>query len=143
MMDGTTADTKTKERIPEYLVLSSVKIKKLLRKTRRSTGRSADFYVIHALLAAEQPAEFHYGEELTAEQRENFRMLIYDDFPELLRLVDTPPISRQWDHPIETTSSVKRLRLNRLSHAERTDLNRQLKDVAEASLIRPSQSEFR
>jgi hypothetical protein len=33
-------------------------------------------------------------------------------------------------------------RLNRLSLAERAEVNRQLKDAVEASLIRPSHSEF-
>jgi hypothetical protein len=37
---------------------------------------------------------------------------------------------------------MRRQRLNRLSPAERAELNRQLKDVVEASLIRPSYSEF-
>jgi hypothetical protein len=37
---------------------------------------------------------------------------------------------------------MKRQRLNRLSHAEREELNKQLKDAMEAGLIRPSQSEF-
>jgi hypothetical protein len=38
----------------------------------------------------QQPAEFHIGEELTAEQRENFRSSLYDDFPELLKPLDSP-----------------------------------------------------
>jgi hypothetical protein len=37
---------------------------------------------------------------------------------------------------------MRRQRLNRLSHAERAELNRQLKDAVEADLIRPSYSEF-
>jgi hypothetical protein len=37
---------------------------------------------------------------------------------------------------------MKRHRLNRLSHAERAELDRQLKDAIDASLIRPSYSEF-
>jgi hypothetical protein len=37
---------------------------------------------------------------------------------------------------------MKRQRLNRLSHAERAELNRQLKDAIKSSLIRPSYSEF-
>jgi hypothetical protein len=36
----------------------------------------------------------------------------------------------------------RRQRLNRLSHAERAELNRQLKDVVEAGLIRPRYNEF-
>jgi hypothetical protein len=37
---------------------------------------------------------------------------------------------------------MKRQRLNRLSHAERVELNRQLKDAVDACLIRPGYSEF-
>jgi hypothetical protein len=37
---------------------------------------------------------------------------------------------------------MRRQRLNRLSHAERAELNRQLKDAVEAGLVRLSYSEF-
>jgi hypothetical protein len=37
---------------------------------------------------------------------------------------------------------MKRHRLNKLSHAERAELNRQLKDAMEARLIRPKHSEY-
>jgi hypothetical protein len=94
------------------------------------------------LLATDKPTEFHTGEELTADQRENFRSLLYDDFPELLQLVDSPFVSRQWDHPIETTGPMKRRRLNILSPAKRAKLTRQLKDAMDVGLIRPSYSEF-
>jgi hypothetical protein len=113
-----------------------------MRKTRRKRGRHADFYVIELTSASEQPTDFHTGEELTAEQRNNFRSLFFDDFPELLQLVDSPRVSRQWDHPIDTTGPMRRQRLNRLSPAERVELNRQLKDTVEAGLARPSYSEF-
>jgi hypothetical protein len=59
-------------------------LQKLMRKTRRNRGRNAEFYVIKLTLAADQPTEFHTGEELTADQRESFRSLLYEDFPELL-----------------------------------------------------------
>jgi hypothetical protein len=68
--------------------MSSTKIQKLMRKTRRSKRRNADFYVIDVSLAAEQSAGFHTGEELTAKQRENFRSLMHVDFPELLRPIN-------------------------------------------------------
>jgi hypothetical protein len=77
-----------------------------MRKTRRSRGRHAEFYVIELTLAADQPTGLHNGEELTAEQRDNFRSLLYDDFPELQQPVDSSPLSRQWNHPIETTGPV-------------------------------------
>jgi hypothetical protein len=56
--------------------------------------------------------------------------------------VNSPRVSRQWDHPIETTSPMKRLRLNRLSPSERAELNRQLKDAMETGMIRLGYSEF-
>jgi hypothetical protein len=37
---------------------------------------------------------------------------------------------------------MKRQRLDKLPHAERAELNRQLKDDVDAGLIRPSYSEF-
>jgi hypothetical protein len=37
---------------------------------------------------------------------------------------------------------MKRQRLNRLSHADCAELNRQLKDAMDAGLIRPSHGEF-
>jgi hypothetical protein len=113
-----------------------------MRKTRRSRGRNAEFCVIERTPAADQPTEFHTGEELNAEQRENFRSLLYDDFPELLQPVDSPHVSRQWDHPIDTNGPMKRQRLNRLSPAERAELNRHLKDAVDAGLIRPNYNEF-
>jgi hypothetical protein len=141
-MDGTSVETQLEERRPDCLLMSSTKVQKLMRKTRRSRGRNAEFYVIELTPTADQPTEFHTGEELTANQRENFRSLLYDDFPELLRPVDSPHLSRQWDHPIETIGPMKRQRLNKLSHAERAELNRQLKDAVDAGLSRPSYSEF-
>jgi hypothetical protein len=142
LMDVTAVETTLEERRPECLLLSSTKVQKLMRKTRRSRGRHAELYVIELTSATEQPTDFHSGEELTAKQRDNFRSLLFDDFPELLQRVDSPPVSRQWDHPIETTSPMRRQRLNRLSPAERAELNRQLKDAVEAGLIRPKYSEF-
>jgi hypothetical protein len=142
LMDGTAVETTLEERRPECLMMSSTKVQKLMRKTRRSRGRHAEFYVIKLTSAAEQPTDFHTGEELTAEQCDNYRSLLFDDFPELLQPVDSPPVSRQWDHPIETTGLMRRQRLNKLSPAERVELNRQLKDAVEAGLVRPSYSEF-
>jgi hypothetical protein len=117
-MDGTAVETTLEERRHECLLLSSTKVQKLMRKTRRSRGRHAEFYVIELTFGVEQPTDFHTGEELTAEQRDNFRSLLYDDFPELLQPVDSPLVSRQWDHPIQTTGPMRRQRLNRLSPAK-------------------------
>jgi hypothetical protein len=119
LMDGTAVETTLEERRPEWLLLSSTKVQKLMRKTHRSIGRHAEFYVIELTSATEQPSDFHTGEELNAEQRDNFRSLLFDDFPELLQPVDSPLVSRQWDHPIETIGPMRRQRLNILSPAER------------------------
>jgi hypothetical protein len=115
LMDGTGVVTPLEERRPECLLMSSAKVQKLMRKTRRGNGRNAEFFVIDLTPAADQPIDFHTGEELTADQRDSFRSLLYVDFPEVLQPVDSPHVSRQWDHPIETTSPMKRQRLNRLS----------------------------
>jgi hypothetical protein len=56
--------------------------------------------------------------------------------------VNSPRVSRQWNYPTVAIGPIKGKRLDRLSHAERAELNRQLKDVVEASLILSSQSEF-
>jgi hypothetical protein len=138
LMDGIAVETQLEERHPECLLMSSTKVQKLMRKTHNNMGRNAEFYVIELTPGANQPTEFHTGEEQRVAQRDNFRSLLYDDFPELLQPVDSPLVSRQWDHPIETTGPMKRNRLNRLSPAERAELNRQLKDAVDAGLIRPS-----
>jgi hypothetical protein len=44
-----------------------------MRKTRRRRGRNAEFYVIELTLAANQPTEFHNGEELIANQKTSGR----------------------------------------------------------------------
>jgi hypothetical protein len=106
-----------------------------MRKTRRSRGRNAEFDMLHVTPLANQPTEFHIGEELTADQRESFRSLLYDDFPELMQPVDSPLVSRQWDHPVGTIGPMKRQRLNRLSHVERAELTRQLKDAMDVLFV--------
>jgi hypothetical protein len=142
-MNGTTVDTHIEERRLECMLLSFGKIQKLMRKTRRSKGCNAGFYVINITPPAEQPAEFHSREELTAEQRENFRSLLYVDFPEFLQQVDSPHVSRKWDKHIHTTSPMKRQHLNMMSRAERAELlNQQLKHAIEIGLIRPGHTEL-
>jgi hypothetical protein len=74
-MDGTKVESQIEERRPECLLMSNGKTQKDMRKTRRSMGLNAEFYVIDISPAVGQPAEFHTGEELTAEQRENFRFV--------------------------------------------------------------------
>jgi hypothetical protein len=115
-MDGTIVETQLEERLHECLLLSSTKVQKLMRKTRRGRGRKAEFYVIELTPTADQPTDFHTEEELNAYQHDNFRSLLYDDFPEFLQHVESPHVSRQWDHPIETTGPMKRQPLNILSH---------------------------
>jgi hypothetical protein len=46
LMDGTTLETQIEERQPECLLMSSGKIQKLVRKTRRSKGRNPGIHVI-------------------------------------------------------------------------------------------------
>jgi hypothetical protein len=61
LMDGTTVDTTLEERRLECLLMSSTKVQKLMRKTRRSMGRNAEFYVIELTPAIDQPTDFHIG----------------------------------------------------------------------------------
>jgi hypothetical protein len=105
-IDGTRAEVQTKKRRLECLSMLSSRTQKLVRKTGRSRERNAEFYVINVTPAAEHPAEFHNGEELTIDQREEFRTLFYEDFPELLQPLDSPHVSRQWDHPIEIVGPI-------------------------------------
>jgi hypothetical protein len=65
LMDGTAVETTLEERRPECLLMSSTKVQKLMRKTRRRRGRNAEFYVIELTPAADQPTDFHTREELT------------------------------------------------------------------------------
>jgi hypothetical protein len=113
-----------------------------MRKTRCNKGHNAEFNVAKVTQAADLPIEFHTGEELTPRQRKNLRLLLYNDFPELSQPIYSPPVSRQWNHPIETTGPMKRQRLNRMSRAERAELNRQFKDAMKVGLIRPSHNEI-
>jgi hypothetical protein len=105
LMDGTAVDTTLEERRSECLLMSSTKVQKLMRKTRRTRGRNAEFYVINLTPAANQPTEFHTGEKLIAEQRDNFRSLLYDDFPELLQPINSRHVSRQWDHHVVSNTA--------------------------------------
>jgi hypothetical protein len=68
LTDGTSVETTLEERRHECLLMSSTKVQKLMRKTRRTRGRNAEFYVMELTPAADQPTDFHTGEELTAEQ---------------------------------------------------------------------------
>jgi hypothetical protein len=114
-----------------------------MRKTRRSRGRNAEYYVINVPQVAKQLGEFHTREEIIAEQRDNYQSLLYNDFPELLQPVNSPHVSRQWDHPIETNGPMKVRHLNNiLQPPERAVLNRQLKEAMEASLIRHMHSKL-
>jgi hypothetical protein len=53
LMDGTTMQTQLEERCLECLLVSCTKVQKLMRKTRRSRGRNAEFYVIELTPAAD------------------------------------------------------------------------------------------
>jgi hypothetical protein len=87
-------EVKTHDRRPECLLMSYGKVQKLMRKIDRSKGCNAEFYVINVTPPAEQPTEFHNGQELIVEQCEDSRKLLYDDFPELFQRVNSPPLSR-------------------------------------------------
>jgi hypothetical protein len=84
LMDGIAVDTQLEERRPECLLMSSYKIQKRMRRTRRRRGRYPEFYVIELTPVAYQMTEFHTGGELPTKHRDNFRSLLFYDFPELL-----------------------------------------------------------
>jgi hypothetical protein len=65
LMDGTTVVTQIEDQRLECLLMSPSKVLKLMR---RSTGRSADFYVTYISPTAERQAEFHNGEKLTTKK---------------------------------------------------------------------------
>jgi hypothetical protein len=67
IMNRTKVNTQKEERKRECLLMSSRKMRKLVRKTRRSMRRNAEFHVINVTPTAEPPAEFHIEEELTSE----------------------------------------------------------------------------
>jgi hypothetical protein len=75
-MNGTTVETQLEERRPKCQLMSSAKVQKLMRKTRRGKGRNAELYVIELTPSTDQPIEFHTRKELTADQRENFQSLL-------------------------------------------------------------------
>jgi hypothetical protein len=58
LMDGTMLETQLEERRLECLLISSTKVQKLMRKTRRIRGRNAEFYVIELTPAADHQQTF-------------------------------------------------------------------------------------
>jgi hypothetical protein len=72
-MDGTTVDTPIEERRHECPLMSSDKVQKLVRKTRRSRGRNAKFSVSHITVTTEHvstsiplPSTYVHGSYLSS-----------------------------------------------------------------------------
>jgi hypothetical protein len=144
LRDDTVIENEVIEQPPECLLMSSTKLQMFMRKqSARAKGWTAKLVTMH-LAAAElhPPLEFHLGDEFSDDHRQELWRMFFDNFPELLKPVDSPHASRRWGHPIDTTGQMRRQRLDCLSRARREELNRQLKDVIIARLIRPSCSEF-
>jgi hypothetical protein len=60
------------------------------------------------MTAEQQPlSEFHLGDELSNEHREDLRKMLFDDFPELFQPVYSPHVSRPKDDPIDTTRPMR------------------------------------
>jgi hypothetical protein len=59
LMDGTAVEITTEERRPKCFLVPSIKVQKVMRKTRRIMGRNADFIVINVTMAMKQPTIFH------------------------------------------------------------------------------------
>jgi hypothetical protein len=87
--------------------MSSGKIQKLMRRIRCKRKRNTEFYVIGISPATEQPAEFHTGEELAAEQRDDFRSLLYKEVPSYADL-------RRMSQPLLEDAQLNLLILNAL-----------------------------
>jgi hypothetical protein len=71
-MDGTTVEIHTEDRHPECLLMPSSKIQKLMRRMLRRGGRNAYFNVLDVTLVAEQPTEFHIGDDVTTNNVRTF-----------------------------------------------------------------------
>jgi hypothetical protein len=66
LMDGTAVETTLEERRHECLLMTSTKVQKLMRKTRRSRGRDAEFYVFELTPAVDQQIETSSDSTLTS-----------------------------------------------------------------------------
>jgi hypothetical protein len=73
LMDVTTIEVRTKERRPEFLLVSYGWVQMLMRKTSRIRQRNAELYVINVTPPSE---EFNTREEVNAKQRQHFRTLL-------------------------------------------------------------------
>ena len=142
--DGTYVETASIDRRPQCSIISAKRLQKLMRKTARAGNktRTAEFYTVQLKLSAETDSDLHLDPEMNSEYSDAIKSLLYDDFPELLEPVNSPPKSRPWDHKINLTGPMKKQRLNRLSPAEKAELDRQMESAIAAGLVRPSQSEF-
>jgi hypothetical protein len=76
-----------------------------------------------AVVEQQPPSELYLGDELIDDHRKELRKMLFGDFPELLQHLDSPPVGRPWDQPMDTTGPMRRQRLSRLSHAKRWSKN--------------------
>jgi hypothetical protein len=124
--DAVVVDTLAVARRLECLLLASTKFQTLMRKSDRAKMRTSEFFLDNLRVLEQYPSsEFSLGDELRQQHRDDSRKMVFDDFPELLQLLDSPPVSRPWDHPIDTNETMRRQRLNGLSHHAREELNPQ------------------
>jgi hypothetical protein len=75
--------------------------------TSRANDRIAENFTVHLADDAQQPPyEIHRGDELSDQHREDdLRKMLFDDSPELLQSVDSPPTSRFLSHPYYTSNA--------------------------------------
>jgi hypothetical protein len=79
-----------------------------MRKSNRTKGRTAKSFMVHVVAVEQQPPnDFHLDDELSDYHREDLREMLFDNFPELLQPVDSPCVSRPWDHPVDTTGRMR------------------------------------
>jgi hypothetical protein len=61
-MDGKTTEIQNEDCRSKCLLMSSGKGQKLMRRTHKSRGRNAEFYMINVKPSVEQASEFHTRE---------------------------------------------------------------------------------
>lgn len=144
LSDGTYVDTTSVDRRPQCSIISATRVQKLMRKAARAgkKTRTAEFYTVQLRQLPDDDPDLHLDPSMPSEHAAAVKSLLYEEFPALLKPVDSPPKSREWDHRINLTGTMKKQRLNRLSPAERAELDRQMEGAIEAGLVRPSKSEF-
>jgi hypothetical protein len=72
LVDGTIVETQVMVRRPEHMLMTSTKAHKLMRKSARAKGRTADFSTIHLKVVDQRlSSECHLGDKLSDQHGED------------------------------------------------------------------------